>query len=128
DAYPDWKVPGHVIAIIPAADRSKATVKVRVGFEQKDPRIVPDMGVRVSFLEEREPLAQDAPVRPPPGVLVPSSSIVTRDGRSLVYVVEGGRARLRAVTAGQSYGELRLLQDLPAGTRVVKSPPSELAD
>ena len=52
DAYPDWKIPAHVIAIIPTADRGKATVKVRVAFEQKDPRILPDMGVRVSFLEE----------------------------------------------------------------------------
>ena len=51
DAYPDWKIPAHVIAIIPTADRSKATVKVRVALEQKDARIVPDMGVRVSFLE-----------------------------------------------------------------------------
>ena len=49
-AYPDWKIPAHVIAIVPAADRGKATVKVRVGLEQKDPRIVPDMGVRVAFL------------------------------------------------------------------------------
>ncbi|MGH8231360.1 MAG: efflux RND transporter periplasmic adaptor subunit, partial [Steroidobacteraceae bacterium] len=51
DAYPDWTIPAHVIAIIPTADRSKATVKVRVAIEQKDPRSLPDMGVRVSFLE-----------------------------------------------------------------------------
>ena len=51
NAYPDWKIPSHVIAIIPTADRSKATVKVRIGLDLKDDRIVPDMGVRVSFLE-----------------------------------------------------------------------------
>ena len=54
NAYPDWQIPSHVIAIIPTADRSKATVKVRIGLDLKDPRIVPDMGVRVSFLEEKK--------------------------------------------------------------------------
>ena len=54
DAYPDWQMPAQVIAIVPTADRAKATIKVRVGFEQKDPRIVPDMGVRVSFFETRK--------------------------------------------------------------------------
>jgi HlyD family secretion protein len=52
NAYPDWSIPGSVKAIIPTADRSKATVKVRVGFKQKDPRILPEMGARVSFLNE----------------------------------------------------------------------------
>src|SRR6185437_4776917 len=52
DAYPSWTIPAHVIAIVPTADRSKATVKVRIGIDQKDSRILPDMGVRVSFLEE----------------------------------------------------------------------------
>src|SRR3546814_6757696 len=51
NAYPDWKIPAEVIAIIPAADRGKATVKVRVAIKTKDPRIVPDMGVAVRFLE-----------------------------------------------------------------------------
>jgi RND family efflux transporter MFP subunit len=55
NAYPDWKIPSHVIAIIPTADRAKATVKVRVGLDLKDGRIVPDMGVRVSFLEDAKP-------------------------------------------------------------------------
>src|SRR5262249_15851205 len=52
DAYPDWTIPAHVIATIPTADRNKATVKVRIGFDQRDPRILPDMGVRVSFLDQ----------------------------------------------------------------------------
>jgi multidrug resistance efflux pump len=52
DAYPDWAIPAHVIATIPTADRTKATVKVRIGIDQKDPRILPDMGVRVSFLDQ----------------------------------------------------------------------------
>jgi RND family efflux transporter MFP subunit len=51
DAYPDWKIPAHVIAVVPTADRGKATVKVRVALERKDPRLLPDIGVRVSFLQ-----------------------------------------------------------------------------
>src|SRR5256885_9481822 len=73
NAYPDWKIPSHVIAIIPTADRSKATVKVRIGIDNKDDRIVPDMGVRVSFLEEKKPVEANA--RPPSGVLVPAAAL-----------------------------------------------------
>ena len=61
NAYPDWQIPGEVIAIIPTADRSKATVKVRVALNVKDPRIVPDMGVRVSFLEAAKPQQAEQP-------------------------------------------------------------------
>jgi len=68
NAYPDWKIPGSVIAIIPTADRSKATVKVRIAIRSKDPRIVPDMGVRVGFLGA--PSAAPAPAVAS-GVLVP---------------------------------------------------------
>ncbi|HVT32489.1 MAG TPA: efflux RND transporter periplasmic adaptor subunit [Rhodanobacteraceae bacterium] len=126
DAYPDWKIPGHVIAIIPTADRSKATVKVRVAMDTKDARIVPDMGVRVSFLEEAP---KDGAAPPAPkGVLVPSSGIVERDGGSIVFVIDGDRARRRGVTPGQQVGELRLVEGLAAGTRIVRAPPKEMSD
>jgi len=127
DAYPDWKIPGHVIAIIPTADRSKATVKVRVAMDNKDSRVVPDMGVRVSFLEEAPKQgAEQAP--PPKGVLVPANSIVQRDGKSAVFAVDGDKARLRAVTPGQNMGDLRLVEGIAAGTRVVRDPPAEMTD
>jgi RND family efflux transporter MFP subunit len=126
DAYPDWKIPGHVIAIIPTADRSKATVKVRVALDQKDARIVPDMGVRVSFLEEAPGAGQPAP--PPKGVLVPAQSIVQRDGRSVVFAIDGDRARVRAVTPGQQMAELRLVEGVASGTRLVREPPAEMTD
>ena len=123
DAYPDWQIPAHVIAIIPTADRSKATVKVRVAFDQKDPRILPDMGVRVSFQSK-----QSANEPPPKGVLIPSSSIVEKDGKSVVFVVEGDRVHTKTVTPGQSFGDLKLVQEVNAGAHLVRTPPAEMSD
>ena len=126
DAYPDWKIPAAVIAIIPTADRSKATVKVRIALEQKDPRIVPDMGVRVAFLDDHPGANTTQPLR---GVLVPASAVVQRDGASVVFVVEGNRARLRPVTTGADGGDFRLVEDgLDSGERVVIDPPAGLDD
>ena len=102
DAYPDWNIPAHVIAIIPTADRSKATVKVRVGIDQKDPRILPDMGVRVSFLEEAPQAGGAAPVLK--GLLVPASAVVQRAGKNVVFVVDGERARAARGHAGRDPG------------------------
>ena len=126
DAYPDWTIPAHVVAIVPTADRGKATIKVRVALEKKDARVVPDMGARVSFLEEK----QSATAPPPQGVLVPATAIVQRDGRSVVFVLDGNQVRQRTVNpATQSYGELRLLPAaVKPGDSVVVSPPAELKD
>jgi RND family efflux transporter MFP subunit len=124
DAYPDWKIPAAVIAIIPAADRSKATVKVRIALKVKDRRIVPDMGVRVSFYEE-QPKGQAA-IK---GVLIPLGAIVERDGHYLVFVIDGSRAGARNVIAGQSYGDLRLITNgLNIGEGVIRNPPPGLKD
>ena len=125
NAYPDWKIPAHVIAIIPAADRGKATVKVRVAFEEKDARIVPDMGVRVSFLESESSAEAEAPR----GVRVPQAAIVSRDGGSRVFVLEGERVALRAIETGIALGDGRqVLSGLAAGQVVVLDPPAELKD
>ena len=125
-AYPDWRIPAHVIAIVPTADRGKATVRVRVGLDQKDPRIVPDMGVRVSFLGQKASPAAPAPK----GVLVPPAAIAEREGKSVVFVVEGGRAHARAVPAVlPDIGALKLVPEgVKAGDRVVVSPPPALQD
>jgi len=126
-AYPDWKIPAHVIAIVPAADRGKATVKVRVGLDQKDPRIVPDMGVRVAFLGQKASPAAPAPK----GVLLPPAAIVQRGGgKNVVFVVENGKAAERAVLpAAQDVGAMKLVPDgVKAGERVVVSPPPALQD
>ncbi|KRA31617.1 acriflavin resistance protein [Rhodanobacter sp. Root627] len=126
DAYPDWKIPAHVVAIVPTADRGKATIKVRVALEQKDARVVPDMGARVSFLEEKAKAGAAAPQ----GVLVPATAIVQRDGHSVVFVLDGEQVHQRTVTpAAQTYGDLRLLPTaVSAGESVVVSPPPELKD
>jgi RND family efflux transporter MFP subunit len=129
DAYPDWTIPAHVIAIIPTADRSKATVKVRIAIEQKDPRVLPDMGVRVSFLEQAAERNSNAvAAAASKGVLVPASAIVERDGHSLVFAIDGAHARARPVSPGQSFGDLRLVEGIAAGTHLVRSPPQPMND
>ena len=125
NAYQDWKIPAEVIAIIPAADRGKATVKVRVALKERDARIVPDMGVRVSFLEAER---ADEPEQPR-GVRVPQNAIVSRDGRSSVFVVQDGKAALRGVETGIALGDGRqVLSGLAAGQSVVLDPPADLTD
>lgn len=124
DAYPDWKIPAHVIAIIPSADKSKATVKVRIALDQKDPRIIPQMGVRVSFLEKK-----DANRKPLPGVLVPKSAIVQRDGKDVVFVVKDSRATQTPVTAGADFSDMKqITQGVSAGEDVVTTPPANMKD
>jgi RND family efflux transporter MFP subunit len=128
NAYPDWKIPASVIAIIPTADRSKATVKVRIAITERDARIVPDMGVRVAFLEERKP---DAPVaEPPKGVLVPRAALRREDAEDVVYVLAEGRLARRVVQAGSiTAGDARqVLTGVVAGERVVTAPAEGLAD
>lgn len=129
DAYPDWNIPAHVIAIVPTADKSKATVKVRVAFQKLDPRILPDMGVRVSFLQPSDEQAVDSAAALPAGtVWVPASAVVQRDGHAVVFVVQGDRARAASVTPGESQGDLRAVQGIASGTSVVQSPPARLED
>ncbi|HWS26255.1 MAG TPA: efflux RND transporter periplasmic adaptor subunit [Xanthomonadales bacterium] len=128
NAYPDWKIPGEVIAVIPAADRTKATVRVRVALAVKDARIVPEMGVRVRFLEARstEPVVEKPRLG---GVLVPKEAVVERDGKAIVFVVDGDRASLREVTAAATIAQFRnITAGLSAGASVIVSPPVELSD
>src|SRR5882724_712501 len=127
NAYPDWKIPSHVIAIIPTADRSKATVKVRIGLDLKDDRIVPDMGVRVSFLEEQKPVEADA--RPPRGVLVPTAALRREGDKDTLFVLKEGKAQRRAVTLGGAFGNSRQVESgVSPGEAVIVDAPAELAD
>ncbi|HEY5601810.1 MAG TPA: efflux RND transporter periplasmic adaptor subunit [Gammaproteobacteria bacterium] len=127
NAYPDWKIPGKVIAIIPAADRSKATVRVRISIEHNsDSRVVPDMGVRVAFLENT---TANTGAQPIPGVLIPGSAIRGQGDVNVVLVVAEGRVHARQVTLGQTYSDLRqVLTGLQANERVVIKPPAGLKD
>jgi RND family efflux transporter MFP subunit len=125
NAYPDWHIPGEVIAIIPTADRSKATVKVRIAIKQRDPRIVPDMGVRVAFLDPQP----TQPARLTSGVLVPDAAVRTDGAAGVVFVYADGKVERRSVTLRQSVDGLRQVQSgLRDGERVVLSPPELLQD
>lgn len=130
NAYPDWKIPGKVIAIIPAADRSKATVKVRISLDVKDARIVPDMGARVAFLENSTTTANPgAPAEVPTGVLIPANAIRTLRDSQQVFVVVDGHALLRRVKLGQNYSDLRqVTEGVNSGERVILAPPADLQD
>jgi RND family efflux transporter MFP subunit len=126
NAYPEWKIPAEVIAIIPAADRGKATVKVRIALKEKDPRIVPEMGVRVSFLEKPGAKADDQPQ----GVRVPSAAIVERDGETVAFALgEDDAVERRALETGIALGDDRqVLSGLSPGETVVLDPPATLED
>ena len=127
NAYPEWKIPGEVIAIIPTADRSKATVKVRIAIKSRDRRIVPDMGVRVSFLEP----VGTRPAASVSGVIVPAEAVrVEGQGKTgLVFVVVAEAVQRRPVTLGAETGAGRqILSGLREGERVVLSPPESLRD
>ncbi|MDP8985087.1 MAG: efflux RND transporter periplasmic adaptor subunit [Pseudomonadota bacterium] len=127
NAYPDWKIPSHVIAIIPTADRSKATVKIRVGLDLKDARIVPDMGVRVSFLDERKPGAPNS--LPPHGVLVPTAALRKAGERDVVFLMRNRVAERRTVTLGSEVGDSRqVLTGVSPGEIVILDAPAGLQD
>jgi len=98
DAYPDWKIPSHVRTVIPTADRQKATVKVRISFDKLDPRILPDMGVKVTFLGD-EPATPSAT-----RVVVPQGAVRQDNGQSVVYLYRDGKVERRAVRVGATQG------------------------
>jgi len=122
DAYPDWQIPARVITTVPAADRQKATVLVRIAFIQLDPRILPDMGVKVTFLRDEEDAAPERPV-----ALVPKAVVKTEGSQSYAFVVVGDIAERRAITTGGLDGDrIEVIAGLNAGERVVISPPPDL--
>jgi HlyD family secretion protein len=124
DAYPDWRIPAHVITVIPTADRQKATVKVRIGFDGKDPRILPDMGVKVAFIDSG-PVAAQAQT-----VIVPKSAVRRDAEQDIVFVVSGdNRVERRAVKVASTEGDdVKLLSGVSEGENVVVEGPAELKD
>ncbi len=128
DAYPDWPIPAKVITVVPTADRQKATVLVRIGFDRLDPRILPDMGVKVAFLKAGEPQAVDA--APPRATLViPRAAARAAQGGDVVFVIHEDRVERRAVKLGAADGDqIEVLSGLTAGERIVVDGPPDLAD
>ncbi len=125
DAYTDWRIPCKVIAIIPTADRQKSTVKVRVGFDKLDPRVLPEMSVKVAF-REASAAGQQQISR---GVTLPKSAIQQQQGRSVVLVVQNGRAERRAVTISSTQDEQALLSaGVMAGERAIVDAPKDVSD
>jgi RND family efflux transporter MFP subunit len=127
DAYPDWQIPARVITTVPAADRQKATVLVRIGFEKVgDPRILPDMGVKVTFLRD----SSDSTVPTAQAVsLIPKSAVRSENDKSYVFVVRQETVERRAIQTGGADGDrLEVTAGLSAGDRVVVAPPAELAE
>ncbi len=126
DAYPDWKIPAQVITPVPTADRQKATVMVRIGFDELDPRILPDMGVRVSFLGEEQPTDV---AQPRPRLLIPEDALSSDGGQDVVFVLRGETVERRAVKiSGRSGGVAEVEAGLSASDRVVVEGPEDLAD
>jgi RND family efflux transporter MFP subunit len=122
DAYPDWSIPCHVIAIIPTADRQRATVEVRVGFDELDERILPDMGVKVAF--QGAGTLQEADRS---GVLVPQSAIFESDGKQYALLVIGDVVERRAIsTAGERGKEILVTSGVSGGDRVIINAPANL--
>ena len=140
DAYPDWQIPGKVRTVIPTADRQKATVKVRISFTADDhkrlidpatqPRILPDMGVKVTFLEEEKPQGAKGKEEKSAAVaLVPQSSIRQDNSSKFVFVIKGDTLERRAVKLGENRGaDVEILAGLQPEALVVVKGPESLRD
>jgi HlyD family secretion protein len=126
DAYPDWEIPSRVRTVIPTADRQKATVKVRISFIKLDPRILPDMGVKVTFLsaETAKKTGGDAPA-----ALVAQSALRDDNGKKIVFLLKDDHLERRAVTLGGNRGaDTEIIAGLTAGDTVVVKGPPDLRD
>lgn len=124
DAYPDWRIPAKVRTVIPTADRQKATVKVRIAFDELDPRILPDMGVKVSFLA-----GEQAARRTAARALVPREAARTLDGKPVVFLFIDGTLERRAVSLGAVVGgDVEVTAGLSPGDKVVVEGPADLRD
>jgi RND family efflux transporter MFP subunit len=127
DAYPDWHIPARVITLVPTADRQKATVLVRLAFKKLDPRILPDMAIKVTFLREGDDGTATDGRQPVP--LVPRPAIQTIGTDNFAFVVRGDAVERRAIRVGGTDGDrVEVLAGLQPGDRVVLSPPPTLSD
>lgn len=123
DAYPDWQIPCSVRTIIPTADKQKATVKVRLSFEKLDPRILPDMGIKVAFLKRGDEVSKRA------AAVVPASCVRGTKAQPFCFVFRDGRLERRSIGLGEKLGaNVEVLSGLKPGESVVVGGPKELKD
>ena len=123
DALPDTRFRGHINRMVPTVDRAKATVMTKVAFDAIDPRILPEMSAKVSFLSQ-----EVAPEQQKPVVAVNPDAIVQRNGRSVVFVMRDGRAVAVPVTPGLKIGDATAIAgDVKAGEKAVAKPAPSLA-
>ena len=126
DAYPDWEIPSRVRTVIPSADRQKATVKVRISFDSLDPRILPDMGIKVTFLGEE---AENQKGASSAAAFIPQAAVHDDGSQKIVFLVKDARVEKRAVTVGTSRGsDAEIVAGLLVGDTVVVSGPPNLHD
>lgn len=129
DAYPNAPIPGKVINIVPTADRNRATVKVRIAFDQLDARILPDMGIRVRFLEEEK---ADAPAASEAVAVIPGKSVFEENGKNYVWLITNGKLEKRAILLGdartESSDKREVLAGLTPGQRLVAEPADGFED
>lgn len=125
DAYQDWSIPSHVISIVPTADRAKATVKVRIAFDKLDPRILPDMGVKVRFLDN---VPATSAVNTS-GIELPSTAIVSDGDHKYVWRINDARIERIAINAGnERNGRVTINAGIQAGDHIVNNPAATLQD
>ena len=124
NAYPKWDIPSEVIAIIPTADRNKATVKVRIALLEKDERVLPDMGSRVSFLKKVETQGREEVKE---GVMIPLAALAILEDQSTVQVIDGSQIKLtRVKVAEETANYARIIEGLSSGMTVVAKFDKEL--
>jgi RND family efflux transporter MFP subunit len=125
DAYPNWRIPSHVISVVPTANKEKATIKVRIAFNKLDPRIVPEMGVQVWFYNKKPKAGENAPAF----VSVPAKAVRGSGADRYVYVVNDGKAQRQPVKTGSRRGDaVRVTSGLSGGEQVIVSAPKNLHD
>jgi RND family efflux transporter MFP subunit len=128
DAYPNWEIPSHVRTVIPTADRQKATVKVRISFDKLDPRILPDMGIKVTFLSD-EPVNKVDAAAPAVAALLPNEALHDDGGKKIVFLVKNDKLERRAVSVGTPQGaQTEILSGIVAGDAVVVKGPANMQD
>src|SRR5215510_9111639 len=132
DAYPDWEIPSHVRTIIPTADRQKATVKVRISFDKLDPRILPDMGVKVSFYgedEEKKAAGKKKDEGPKPVAIIAKSAVRSGGDGAYVFLLKNGKVERRGIKVGKEIGsDVEVMAGVNSGDTLVNGGPQNLQD